>query len=220
MPKATRRFPQPAIPSSVQCVKAHSILCKAADAAESFHVVFREQRGQGPGTSSDAQQDVLRAMLVFACAGLDSALKQLVRDALEDVINRSPRAQQSFQESVRRKIPDIERSQKLLAAVLTAVDPRGYLLRETIKDLLEGSLQSVKEFSKVAAALDVETKTLVQGLQEAFDARNQIIHEMDINFGTNRSRRPRRRDDMERMTEHILNAAAGLLDHVDKKLAG
>jgi len=82
------------------------------------------------------------------------------------------------------------------------------------------SLQSVAQLSKVAAAFNIKSSDLgdMRALKEAFDARNQIIHEMDINFGANRSRRPRRQADMERLTKTVLDAGANLLARVENKL--
>jgi hypothetical protein len=216
-----RRFPEPARPQADACQTAHDVLGQACHACESFHILFQDSRaGKGRGTTTDSQQDTLRAMLVFACAGLDSALKQLVRDALPAIIECDLGAQGNFTESVKRKLPDIERSRDLLANVLTAKDPRGHLLERIMSDLLADSLQSVAQLSKIAAAFNVKSNDLgdIRLLKDAFDARNQIIHEMDINFGANRSRRPRRKEDMESMTQTVLDAAAALLAHVDRKL--
>jgi hypothetical protein len=219
-PQHARHFSASDEPRSEFCKKAHAILGKATDAAESFHVIFRDLRkNTAAGTSSDDEQDILRAMLVFACAGLDSSLKQLVRDALPEVIAHDAGAQRLFTQSVKRKLPNnLESSQDLLAAVLTAVDPRKHLIDLVMSDLIESSLQSVSQFSKVAAAFDIVSNDLIAGLKEAFDARNQIIHEMDVSFGKTRTRRQRKKADMERLTKHVLDAAATLLARVDAKI--
>jgi len=215
-----RHFSLPPKPTNEPCIKAFDILCKSVGACESFHVLFRDSL-VGRGTTTDAQQDTLRAMLVFACAGLDSSLKQLVNDALPSVIDRDKGAQETFTENVRRKLPDIEKSRDLLASVLTASNPRVSLLEKVVADLVADSLQSVAQLSKVAAAFNIKSSELgdMKALKEAFEARNQIIHEMDINFGTNRSRRPRKKSDMERLTKTVLDAAAGLLKKVDNTLS-
>ena len=58
------------------------ILCSAHDAASSFLDTFNKVREarQAKGTPTDEEQDLLRAMLLFATAGLDSMVKQLVTD--------------------------------------------------------------------------------------------------------------------------------------------
>jgi hypothetical protein len=203
------------------CAKAYAILGQAYEACESFHVIFKQLRKDaGRGTTTDAQQDTLRAMLVFACAGLDAAIKQLVRDALQGVINLNPGAEANFTESVKRKLPDVERSRDLLATVLTAPNPRQALLERVTSDLIADSLQSFEQLSKVAAAFNIKTSGIadVVQLKLAFRVRNEIIHEMDIDFQANRSRRQRRQADMEAYTRVILEATAYFLEQVDATL--
>jgi len=159
-------------------------------------------------------------MLIFACAGLDSAIKQLVRDALESVIDRNPSAQENFTESVRRRLPDMEKSRELLASVLTAKNPRQILIRRLMDDLLADSLQSSAQLAKVAAAFNISTGELdgFRGLKDVFAIRNQIIHEMDIDFERNHTRRQREKADMERHTRVVLGVATSFLTKVDEKL--
>jgi hypothetical protein len=218
----SRHFHLPERPENEVCLVAHTILCKACDACESFHQVFKQLRVSAKqGTTTDAQQDTLRAMLVFACAGLDSAIKQLVRDALQNVIDSDEGAQKNFTESVKRKLPDIERSRDLLAGVLTARDQRAHLIGRLMSDLIADSLQSFEQLSKVAAAFNIPSSDMgdIGKLREAFTVRNQIIHEMDIDFRANRSRRSRKQNDMQKYTAAVLNTANTFLKRVDIKLS-
>ena len=60
-----------------ETVRARRVLSQARDSAEGFLKAFdkvREVRGAA-GSTTDQEQDLLRATLVFAAAGLDSALK-------------------------------------------------------------------------------------------------------------------------------------------------
>jgi hypothetical protein len=160
-------------------------------------------------------------MLVFACAGFDSCLKRLLEDSLQAVINADQKAEEAFTESVKRKLPDIERSRDLLAKVLTARNPREQLVREVLADLLGESLQSVPQYARVLAAFNVQIadKKILSSLKEAFEARNYIIHEMDIDFSKEkRSRRQRSEDAITEMTRTVLTTASDLLFAVDKKL--
>lgn len=216
-----RHFTAPAAPNDIACLQAHAILSKAYDACESFHVVFTTLRKDVKrGTTTDAQQDTLRAMLVFACAGLDASVKQLVRDAFHCVVNKNAGAQANFTESVKRRLPDIERSRDLLAGVLTAPSPRAALQDRIAADLIADSLQSFEQLSKVAAAFNVKSSDIadIAQLKEAFCIRNQIVHEMDIDFQANRSRRQRRQADMERYTKVVLEATASFMARVDGNL--
>ena len=189
---------------SFPCQGAQAILSKAYDACESFHVIFTSADSR---VTPDSREDTLRARLVFACAGLDSTIKLLVRDALHSVIDNDGGAQANFTESVRPRLPDMEKSRDLLAAVLTAPNPRVELIRRWTDDLLADSLQSFRQLSKVAAAFNIDVSGLLDQsqLREAFRVRNQIVHEMDIDHAEPRMiaadlpRRPRRQQDMERV---------------------
>ena len=98
--------PRPKQPDSEALRNSHIILAGAYDAATSFLNLFEETRRarQAKGTPTDKEQDLLRAMLVFACAGLDSMLKQLIRDALKLVIDQSEGAQLQFKSFIEKRL--------------------------------------------------------------------------------------------------------------------
>jgi hypothetical protein len=83
-------------PSNKQCENAYLILCNAHDASSSFLEIFNNVRTtrKAKGTPTDEEQDLLRAMLTFAGAGLDSMVKQLIVDALPSVVRRDTIAQE------------------------------------------------------------------------------------------------------------------------------
>ena len=72
-------------PSCSQCERSHLILSHAHETAAALLAAFRKVKSPRAGATTDEEQDLLRAMLVFACAGLDSMLKQLIRDTLPDI---------------------------------------------------------------------------------------------------------------------------------------
>lgn len=84
------------------------------------------------------------------------------------------------------------------------------------------SLQSIKELQKVSAASGIDTKRIFtekrkKVIEDAFIARNQIIHEMDINISEDhshttgyRTRRQRKATLVEEQTRSILNFAEEL----------
>ena len=97
---------RPISPSSRILNNSYTILGGAFDASSSFLILFEETRrnsdaGSVPG---DKEQDLLRAMLVFACAGLDSMLKQLVRDALGKVIDVREGADLQFKRYTEKRL--------------------------------------------------------------------------------------------------------------------
>lgn len=69
---ASKFHHDPEKPRNSQCQNAFSILCSAHLASSSFLDIFEKTRGQKKGTSTDEEQDLLRAMLAFASAGLDA----------------------------------------------------------------------------------------------------------------------------------------------------
>jgi hypothetical protein len=75
---ATKLTSVPAKPKATECDKAYSIFTTAHSTAASFLTAFNKSRQTkgGKGTTTDEEQDLLRAMLIFASAGLDALIKQ------------------------------------------------------------------------------------------------------------------------------------------------
>ncbi|MCX5667098.1 MAG: HEPN domain-containing protein [Candidatus Omnitrophica bacterium] len=214
----------PTKPASPRAFNAYMILCSTHDAASSFFDIFeRRRRRKTKGTSTDEEQDLLRAMLVFATSGLDSMIKQLITDALHQIIIKDVGAREVFKNYIEKKlIQSNQINAKLLAASLVEQDPRKRLVDEVVRDLTSNSLQSKEELLRAASFFDIPSQDLSSDpnrLKEIFDARNQISHEMDINFSQrNRKRRQRKQSDMIRYTNEILRIAKTFLSIVDKKL--
>ena len=106
--------------------------------------------------------------------------------------------------------------------MLTSRDPRKVLLDELVADLISGSLQSVDRLLRCGSFFNLPSRELIQNpalFREIFQARNQIAHEMDIDFSQqqhNRVMRPK-----EKFVEHtsaVLECGAKFLDGVDVKL--
>lgn len=79
-----------------QVRKAIAMHNETIAASNSFHSLFCERYKGGQDPEDLYEQDLLRAMLIFSCSGLDATLKQLVRDGLEHVISRDIGAQRQF----------------------------------------------------------------------------------------------------------------------------
>ena len=78
-------------PKTAACSKAAVILARTHESADALLKAFelaQQERGTPRGMSTDDEQDLLRAMLVMTAAGLDSMLKQLIRDALHNLAAR------------------------------------------------------------------------------------------------------------------------------------
>ena len=164
-------------------------------------------------------------MLAFACAGLDSMIKQVVRDALESVIDRSEGAHGNFRVYVEKRLArQGTLDPKFLAGVLTGTDPRTVLIAELVgeSELTSQSLQSKDQVLRAASFFDIPSNALtsdIRLLDRIFQARNQISHEMDVDLNQpNRNRRPRRKNAMISHTETILQLANAFLVEVDQRL--
>lgn len=214
-------------PQSGECSNAYTILCNAHDASSSFLDTFEAVRSarNRRGAPTDEEQDLLRACLVFASAGLDSMSKQLVRDALPAVLDRHDGAHAMLKQHVQRHIlrEMTDESLSVLADVLVDPQPRKRLIGRMVFDLTAGSLQSSEEVMRVGSYFDVPSHELVadpRELQKIFNVRNQIVHEMDVDYGqVNRNRRPRTKASMTSYTNEIFAVAYRFLAQVDKRCA-
>jgi hypothetical protein len=220
----------PSCPKPKELQNAHVVLQNAFNASQSFFQSFDTVRAQrkAKGNSTDSEQDLLRAGLVFAAAGLDAMIKQLVRDALSAVIRRNRAAREQFADFVERRLQkptsagEKEISPKYLASVLVQDNPGEFLLSDHIRELTGSSLQSKDEVLRAAACFAITASEVTQDpnrLKEIFTVRNQITHEMDIHFDqNNRTRRQRKSDHMAKHAEEILRVAVKFFNSVAARL--
>jgi len=211
-------------PECDECARAYQIAQTTVRTCESFLNSFMQVRKDrnAQGTPTDNEQDLLRAMLVFACSGLDSMIKQLIKDALPKVIDQNEGAEVSFRSFIERKISkDQKLNFEVMALSLTSKSPREQTLKRFIDELTQDSLQSKDQVFQITSVFDIPSTTISttpNDLRDVFLVRNRIIHELDINFsGTNRKRVPRRRDDMVKHVNLIFKTAKTVLAEVDKR---
>ena len=224
MPQRLKKC-HPSKPKRTMVQSSYIIIRNAHKASSAFLRQFEDIRKyrKAKGTPTDAEQDLLRAMLTFACAGLDSMVKQLVRDALPEVVQKDQGASVMFVQHTKKSIyrENVLNIDLLLQAILTE-SPKNVLIENLVRELTYGSLQSVDELFRVASFFNIPSKELIdrpQALKNIFGIRNQISHEMDIDFSQrNRNRRPRARDDMIRYTNTVFKVANVFLEKVNNKL--
>ena len=199
----------------------YNILLKTIESVNNFSILYKGSRtGVRGGPYTHRQQDLYRAMLVFACAGLDVFVKELVRHKLPQLIKKDKEVEKKFREYVEREIKkDDKRTLNMVALALINDKPRDLFLGEYILSMTGSSLQSVEELMKVANASGLNTNKIFDSrkksqIKDAFIARNQIIHEMDINIDQSpsktsayRTRRQRVAKKMEINTKSILRLA-------------
>ncbi|MCX6833451.1 MAG: hypothetical protein NT028_15235 [candidate division Zixibacteria bacterium] len=190
----------------------------------------RSERGAQRGMTTDEEQDLLRAMLTIAAAGLDAMLKQVIRDTMPVLVQKDHGVSEELQKFVAREIrgEDVavqsSSSVKFLARVLSAPKTQVQVIEEYINELTRGSLQSVDELSRTITALQVDRKDV--GIDDKifktiFQIRNKIIHEMDIELsGTRRKRNLRKAPDMVKYADSLLSISESILGKVNEKLLG
>ena len=142
------------------------------------------------GRHTEADQDLLRAALVFAGAGLDSTLKRLLADCLPEMTQRSDDADEKLKRYAADQIKDeIEHNEpSMLVDALLSNRPRDVLEANHIDSLIGGSLQSNQQVRAAAAALGVVNTDFFKRtsprqdnkLNAMFQARNTIVHELDL----------------------------------------
>ena len=204
--------------SAPETSKAKSILEYAHVTASSLLDAFEEWRG-GPGAPTHKEQDLLRAMLVFAGAGLDSSVKQAARDCLPALARNSDETRGELEKFIEKKIQ--EGGHRFLAQLLLHSNTEDEAITRFVNHSTDSSLQSAEELHRICKSLGVQGMTKkINDLRPAFKARNAIIHEMDMNFSAkNRNRRSRRREQMVIWTNQMLEVADLIVDKVDARIA-
>jgi hypothetical protein len=151
----------PEKPANEEAARGFAVLDSARTAASSFMTLH--DADQGGKESDEAQQDLLWAALLFAAAGVDSMVKQLIADALPAVIERSEGARAKLEDYVDRRLRrDDQSGTKLLAAALASTDARSVIVDALVRELRSTSLQSVEELSRAVAYFDIPTVDVIE----------------------------------------------------------
>ena len=145
----------------------------------------RAARGAQRGRLTSAEQDLLRAAIVFTGAGLDTTLKQLIHDTLPHLLGTSGPAHNMFEGYAARQLGSADVvDRKKIARYLVAQSPRAQLIEDYVYELTGSSLQSAEQVELTARALGIAEENAllgrVRGLRPLFDARNEVAHELDL----------------------------------------
>jgi len=196
----------------------------AVSSVTSLLVLFtkeKDSRANVRGILTEIEQDLLRAALVFACAGLDSVIKHSTLDNLKKLIDEDENIEKEFAKFVERKLSQSKTdnaSLPFLAAQLIKKDLRKSLLEMYVQDLVGNSLQSEKEITKVCNALGINQPDSLTGIQEVFRMRNEVIHEMDIALNKKpRKRINRSQDSMLKAINRVLLLASDFVKKIETK---
>lgn len=197
---------------------------ESANALWLAYDLARVNRGKPRGITTDQEQDLLRAMVIAAASGLDACLKRLLRDCVPILIHSSDKVHEAFEKFVLRHLQSGEGviSAKVLARTLAAPHAQGQLIDEYVYDLTGDSLQSAEQVMRACAALGADEKTCVGDftkLKAIFSARNQMVHELDMNFDHPiRKRRVRTQADMKGYAERLLGVSYAIVKDVDARI--
>lgn len=199
-----------------------------ASLIETTYPILREQREADRGRLTHAEQDLFRAAVVFAGAGVDAVLKQTLRAAVPVQIKRSAGAREKYVDFVSRQIQDNRGiDAKVLARLLVSDTPQDDLLGSYIEFLTGSSLQSRTQVTSSLAALglqaDRELFKDASNLDDLFRTRNQIAHEMDMTpaGAEGRGKRTRRDRAIQRyvdMCHQGLNYSQRVLNRLESDL--
>lgn len=195
---------------------------------ETIRGLRKLETGDVRGRLTAAEEDLLRAAIVFAGAGLDSMLKQLLRDSLSALLEMNADANRKFEQFAEQRITAIDVADpRMVARYLTAASPRDRLIEDYLYALTGSSLQSADQVQLTVSALGITDATLrkrITGLRNVFVARNEISHELDLRRPERPGDRARRSRGMQatadlchealEVGQLIVNAAAPLLKDV------
>ncbi len=215
--------------------RASTVLEMAKGSVRNFFDIYekvRQARNAGQGAPMDNEQDLLRAALVFAAAGLDSTLKELIKGSMRPLSKINTNVQEQFESFIQRKLRgDSDElgpasANKFLASILASDLPQERLLSEYVLYLTGSSLQSVDQLFKSTSALGAETKIIADNkaeLKKIFSARNQIIHELDVKFtgkvGHQQRNRPRK-SEIEKQCKLLIDVAEAIIKSVRNNMLG
>ena len=181
--------------------EAKTVIAEAKDTVKSFFAAFGTVRSarNAVGAPTDEEQDLLRAALVFAGAGLDSTVKHLIRGAVPLLAISDDEMRSELETYVQRRLrDDAEQGSKYLANVMLSSNAPSKLIEDYVRHLTGESLQSGEQLLRILKAFGIsrsEVNLDKNQLDRIFDARNKIIHELDISgsSGVGQRRRNSRR---------------------------
>lgn len=123
--------------------------------------------------------DFARSMILFAGAGIDATMKQLVRDCMRNAVDNNTSAARAFEKYVERSLQ--RDGAAASARALCSANPREHLVDQYVGELTGGSFQSFHQIAKAAASLGVEAVSKRKAtFDRLFTERNFVAHELDL----------------------------------------
>lgn len=219
-------------PTPVETDRAEIVLKQAKLSIKHFRTAFdtvrKARKASGPPTAGE--QDLIRASLTFAAAGLDSVIKELIKGSIRSLAEKDAEVQKGLEEYARRQLRDdsdgsfAKNSANFIAKILVSSSPYEQLIENYTLHLTGSSLQSVDQLFKASSALGIKVDIVNEKgkeLREIFKIRNKIIHELDVRFDIKagqKARNSRTKKDLNEMSNLLLNVADNYIEAVNKKL--
>lgn len=181
---------------------AQRYLASAYDSVASLievtYPVLRAQRDGSRGRLTHAEQDLFRAAVVFAGAGVDAVLKEALRSCIPRQVGSLAGAREKYLDFVTRYLHDgADVQTRRLAELLISDAPTAHLLDAYVQSLTGSSLQSQQQVQNTLAALGLQGERDLfissRELNPLFRTRNEIAHEMDMTPAALRDRNRRTR---------------------------
>lgn len=198
--------------------KANKILLTTKNTISSFKRIYENDKK----LSENEKSDLLRAVLLFSCSGVDAVMKQLIRDTLGNIIDVDEGAYSNFKDFIEKKIKngDEKSNSKILAEIFTRdIKPKETLIEILKNELTSNSLQSAEELARVASFFNIETMNINE-IKEVFFARNQITHEMDVIMDEDElNRRQRSEKNIIKLSNTIIKVAEHYINSINEKLS-
>lgn len=152
------------------------------------------------GAISELHLDQARAAIVFTAAGIDACLRTLLRDALAILLlSGDGPAHGAFIKhfmGIRLK-GDLTQTTK---KAIVDIDPRAALIDLYVQDLTGPSIQTEKDLARCRDALGITGTGLgdddLEEHQDFFNARHQVVHELDLVDPSGKGTRSRRHRDI------------------------
>lgn len=177
----------------------------------------RAAKNDPRGAISELHLDQARAAIVFTAAGIDACLRTLLRDALATLLREDGPAHGEFKRHffAHRLKGDLTQATK---KAVVDIDPRSALIDLYVEDLTGSSIQGWKDLSRCRDALGIDGPALMDDVlqthQAFFNARHEVVHELDLTDPSGKGTRSRRPRDLTAVGQQCDRALQVLYDFI------
>ncbi|MFC8570821.1 hypothetical protein ACFUIW_34195 [Streptomyces sp. NPDC057245] len=166
------------------------------------------------GAISETHRDQARAAIVFTAAGIDACLRTLLRDSLPTLLSTAGDAHGAFVAHFMANRLGSDMTKATKQAVVD-IDPRTALIDLYVQDLTGSSIQGGTDLVRCRNALGLKQEpaledAILKGHQPFFNARHEVVHELDLIDPAGRGSRGRRHRDLAAVGDQC-NGALQLL---------